>query len=64
MRPGRYHLLLAVDGRPVLHGWWDAEGSARDQFRRLVGSQGRPGVRITLTDESTGKTLTSWPEEP
>jgi hypothetical protein len=61
MTPGRYHLLLVLDGRPALHGWWGSEGVARTQFTGLVGLYGRPGARITLTDEETGATLTEWP---
>jgi len=62
--PGRFHLTLTADGRPVAHGWWDDETTARHQFTSLVGEQGRPGVQITLVDEATGETLTAWPEEP
>lgn len=62
--PGRYHLLLAIDGRPMMHGWWDDETTARDKFRRWVGEYGSmPGARITLVDEVTGETLASWPED-
>ncbi|MFF9240124.1 hypothetical protein ACF1AL_14995 [Streptomyces sp. NPDC014801] len=62
-RAGRYHLLLAVDGRPALHGWWNSETTARGQFRQIVGSHGRDGARVTLTDEETGTALTTWPGE-
>ncbi|WP_318201018.1 hypothetical protein [Streptomyces sp. SCL15-4] len=61
--PGRYHLLLTVGGRPVQHGWWDAEATARRKFKRWIGDWGRPGARIVLTDDETGETLTAWPEE-
>ncbi|MFL4909434.1 hypothetical protein ACJ6WF_41195 [Streptomyces sp. MMS24-I2-30] len=27
-----------------------------------IGEWGRPGARITLTDEVTGETLTTWPD--
>jgi hypothetical protein len=60
-RPGRYHLLLTVDGRPALHGWWNSEATARDQFLQIVGSHGRDGARVTLTDEETGEQLDEWP---
>lgn len=62
--PGRYHLLLTSRGRPVQHGWWGIEDTARDKFRRWVGERGSmPGARITLVDEETGEELTSWPGE-
>jgi hypothetical protein len=59
--PGRYHLTLTADGRPVLHGWWDSETTARRKFRSMVGEYGRDGVRITLVDEETSDELASWP---
>lgn len=59
--PDRYHLLLAVGGRPVQHGWWDSEATARRKLTRWIGDWGRPGARITLTDEQTGTELTAWP---
>ncbi len=62
--PGRYHLLLTNGGRPVQHGWWNDESTARRKLSRWVGSWGCPGARITLTDEDAGELLTSWPEEP
>lgn len=61
--PGRYHLLLTIDGRPAQHGWWDDEATARRKVTAWIGERGRPGVRITLTDEETGTVLTTWPEE-
>ncbi|MFF9624306.1 hypothetical protein [Streptomyces griseosporeus] len=61
--PGRYHLLLTVDGWPAQHGWWDSEPVARDKVKQWIGAWGRPGARITLTDEETGCTLTTWPDE-
>ncbi|MGQ5640777.1 MULTISPECIES: hypothetical protein [unclassified Streptomyces] len=64
-RPGRCHLLLATAGRPVQHGWWDSEATARDKLRRWIGEYGSmPDPRVTLTDETTGTVLTTWPEEP
>ncbi|MFI6560419.1 hypothetical protein [Streptomyces sp. NPDC050534] len=61
--PRRFHLLLAADGRPVAHGWWGSEATARTKFRRWVGDWGGDGVRITLVDEDTGTTLAEWPDE-
>jgi hypothetical protein len=61
--PDRYHLTLTTDGRPVMHGWWAKESTARRQFRSWVGEHGLPGARIVLVDEETGETLTEWPEE-
>lgn len=58
---GRYHLLLTFDGRPAQHGWWGSEATARRKFTAWVGEQGRPGARITLTDEETGVLLDEWP---
>ncbi|MFF8589912.1 hypothetical protein ACF061_00490 [Streptomyces sp. NPDC015220] len=63
--PSRYHLLLSSGGRPVQHGWWGSEATARRKFVGWVGEYGSmPGARITLTDETTGATLTTWPDEP
>ncbi|MFF9244839.1 hypothetical protein ACF1AY_38970 [Streptomyces sp. NPDC014776] len=59
---GRYHLMMEAGGRSVLHGWWNSLPVARGKFTQLVGEQGRPGVRITLTDEETGTRLTTWPK--
>jgi hypothetical protein len=60
---GRYHLLLTADGRPAQHGWWDSEATARRKLASWIGDWGRPGVRITLTDEETGAELTTWSGE-
>ncbi|WP_030168865.1 hypothetical protein [Streptomyces sp. NRRL S-813] len=62
-RPGRYHVTLSAAGRPVLHGWWDSEPTARPKFTSIVGEHGRDGVTITLVDEETGETLTTWPDK-
>ncbi|AYN37819.1 hypothetical protein D9753_01270 [Streptomyces dangxiongensis] len=60
--PGRYHLRLFAAGRPVQHGWWGREETARDKFRRWVGEYGAmPDARVTLTDEETGDVLATWP---
>ncbi|WP_405559098.1 hypothetical protein OHV08_34385 [Streptomyces canus] len=50
--------------RTVMHGWWPLESTARDQLPVWVGSWGSlPDARITLVDEETGETLTTWPNE-
>lgn len=60
--PGRYHLLLTSDGRPVQHGWWGSEAIARRKFVGWVGAVGSmPEPRVTLTDEETGEQLADWP---
>ncbi|MER8030680.1 hypothetical protein ABTZ78_17175 [Streptomyces bauhiniae] len=58
----RYHLLLTLDGRPAMHGWWGSKAVARAKTMSTVGEYGRPGARITLTDELTGTVLTEWPD--
>ncbi|MFI9244126.1 hypothetical protein ACIGXF_16410 [Streptomyces sp. NPDC053086] len=61
--PGRYHLLLSSGGQPIQHGWWGSESTARRKFTRWIGEHGAlPDAQVTLTDEETGETLTSWPE--
>ena len=61
--PGRYHLTLSSGGRPVQHGWWGSEETARDKFRRWIGEHGSlPDARVTLVDEETGEELSSWPK--
>ncbi|MEU7428597.1 hypothetical protein [Streptomyces sp. NPDC040750] len=60
--PGRFHLLLASCGRPVQHGWWNREATARDKFRRWIGAYGdMPDAGITLTDDETTRVLAAWP---
>lgn len=64
MNPERYHVTLTSAGRPVMQGWWGSEETARDKFRDWIGEQGSmPDARVTLVDEETGETLTTWPEE-
>lgn len=64
MNPGRFHLTLTVDGRPVVHGWWSVRATADRKFREWIGAQGsKPGARIMLVDTATGETLTEWPDE-
>ena len=62
MNPERFHLVLTAGGRPVAQGWWKSEAVARGKFTEWVGDWGRPGARVTLTDEDTGSVLTEWPE--
>lgn len=62
MHPDRYHLVLSLDGRPTMHGWWADETVARGRFTAWVGAYGKTGARITLTDEETGTVLTEWPD--
>jgi hypothetical protein len=62
--PTRYHLTLTSTGRPVMHGWWGSEPVARGKFRDWIGEHGTlPSARVTLVDEDTGTTLTTWPNE-
>jgi hypothetical protein len=60
--PSRFHLTLYSAGRPIQHGWWPLESTARDKFTRWVGS-GVADARVVLVDEATGETLAVWPEE-
>lgn len=65
MNPERFHLVLSSADRPVQHGWWAVEATARRKFSSWVGEWGTvEGARVTLTDEDTGETLTEWPDEP
>lgn len=63
MNPNRYHVTLAVDGRPMMQGWWGSEAVARSKFREWVGGRGGVGATVTLVDEETGAVLTAWPED-
>jgi hypothetical protein len=60
---GRFHLIMAADGCPAMHGWWWRETTARSKFATWVGSWGRPGVHITLVDEQSHTVLESWPDD-
>ena len=62
MNPERFHLTLTSAGRAVAQGWWGSETVARAKFTEWVG---RPvaDARVTLVDEETGETLTTWPGE-
>jgi hypothetical protein len=59
--PERYHLTLTSADRPVAQGWWGSEAVARAKFTEWVGG-GVADARVTLVDEETGETLTTWPE--
>ncbi|MFG2603199.1 hypothetical protein ACGFT2_06595 [Streptomyces sp. NPDC048514] len=61
---GRFHVLLAAEDRPVLHGWWNREATARGTFRRGIGVYGdMAGARIILADDETTQVLAAWPEQ-
>lgn len=60
--PQRYHLVLTLDCRPAMHGWWGSEATARRRFSAWIGERGSmPGARITLTDEKEQRVLAAWP---
>ena len=60
----RYHLALHAGARPVMHGWWASRPTAEAKFTRWIGEHGTvTGARVTLVDEETGETLTTWPDE-
>ncbi|MFJ7963105.1 hypothetical protein [Streptomyces sp. NPDC096324] len=62
--PGRYHLLLAVEGRPAMHGWWNEQATAERKFRSWIGECGSmPGAHITLVDEVEERVIHRWPDE-
>ncbi|CAL9598328.1 hypothetical protein [Streptomyces sp. enrichment culture] len=63
MHPERYHLVLLLDGRPTMHGWWADEAVARRKVASWIGAYGQAGARVTLTDEETGTVLTEWPDQ-
>lgn len=60
--PQRYHLLLAIEGRPTMHGWWASRPTADRKFLGWIGDYGSTaGTRITLTDEDDERQLATWP---
>jgi hypothetical protein len=64
MQSDRFHLLLSSAGRPVQHGWWASEMTARAKFTRWTVQHGSlPDARVTLADEETGSVLTDWSNE-
>ncbi|MGW1801693.1 hypothetical protein ACWCQN_38695 [Streptomyces sp. NPDC001984] len=63
MNPSRFHLTLAADGRPVMHGWWSDEAVARGKFVSWVGQYGTmPDARLLLADEAEAHPLAVWPD--
>ncbi|WP_439947148.1 hypothetical protein [Streptomyces sp. BBFR109] len=60
--PDRFHLQLTSGGRPVQHGWWRDETTARSKFAGWVGKHGDLSEpRVVLVDEVTGQELAAWP---
>ena len=61
----RFHLTLFSGGRPMQHGWWESEATARSKFRDWIGSR-MPNSRVTLAEEVGGveRLLDSWPDDP
>nr|WSZ15611.1 hypothetical protein OH837_20930 [Streptomyces canus] len=61
----RFRITVSSAGRTVMRGWWADEAVARDKFRDWIGShRNLAEPHFTLTDETDGIPLTSWPEEP
>jgi hypothetical protein len=61
----RYHLLLTVDGRPVMHGWWAQRPTADRKMASWIGDYGtRDGVRVTLADTVEDREIAEWPRQP
>lgn len=60
----RYHLTLYSGARPVMHGRWALQVTADGKFVSWKEEHGNVvGARLTLVDEETGETLTTWPDE-
>ena len=59
----RFHLIFDAGEYPCMQGWWADRAEAEAKFKAWVGEHGRPGARITLVDEVTGTTLTTWPDD-
>jgi hypothetical protein len=60
----RFRVTAFSADHTVMRGWWADEGVARGKFRDWIGSHrdlAKP--RFTLTDETDGTLLTSWPDE-
>ena len=63
MTDDRFHVTLTSGRRPTMHGWWALESTARGKVTEWIGLSKGPGARVTLVDEETGETLTTWPDE-
>ncbi|MDQ0842380.1 hypothetical protein [Streptomyces sp. V1I6] len=60
--PPRYHLVLAIHGRPTMQGWWASRATADHKMVSWIGERGSiPGASVTLTDETDGRQLAAWP---
>ncbi|WP_141203518.1 hypothetical protein [Streptomyces griseorubiginosus] len=62
--PQRFHLTVSSGGRPVMHGWWSREATARDKFRDWIGAYGAmPAARLLLVERSghDERLVESWP---
>ncbi|AYC43276.1 hypothetical protein [Streptomyces griseorubiginosus] len=62
--PQRFHLTVSSSGRPVMHGWWSREATARDKFRDWIGAYGGMPAAHLLLAERTGddeRPVESWP---
>jgi len=64
--PQRFHLTVSATGRPVMHGWWSRETTARDKFRDWIGAYGRmPAAHVLLVERigADERLVESWPED-
>ncbi|MEU8976073.1 hypothetical protein AB0D11_44050 [Streptomyces monashensis] len=62
--PGRFHLILTVDGEPRMHSWWDDKVTSRRKFRSWVDEYGSlVGAHIVLVDKEEGAALAVWPDD-
>lgn len=64
--PQRFHLTVSSTGRPVMHGWWSREATARDKFRDWIGAYGGMPAAQVLLVERTGadeRLVERWPAD-
>ncbi|MFE3853888.1 hypothetical protein ACFXPN_22440 [Streptomyces griseorubiginosus] len=64
--PQRFHLTVSATGRPVMHGWWSRESTARDKFRDWIGAYGRmPAAHVCMVERigAEERLMESWPED-